>query len=227
MSEDPVPSEPQLPPVLVALFRGVLYRDQNPAQWQDMLRLEGRVRDQAALFGLELMLDEADGCAFLRQRPAEEGEEPLPRLVPRRPLSYPVSLLLALLRKKLAEHDAGGGDARLILEREQIVDLLRLFLPKTANDARLMDRVDAHINKTIELGFVRRLRGESQRFEVRRILAAFVDAQWLSDLEARLADYRRHLEDSGSSEAAEGSEAADGAKGTEGMEVVEGAADDA
>ncbi len=140
------------------------------------------------------MLHEADGYAYLRQRPGEE-EDGLPRLVPRRPLSYPVSLLLALLRKKLAEHDAGGGEARLILEREQIVDMLRLFLPETANDARLVDRVDAHINKAVELGFLRRLRGEQQRFEVRRILTAFVDAQWLADFEARLAEYRRYLED--------------------------------
>jgi len=34
----------------------------------------------------------------------------LPRLVQRRALSFPVSLLLALLRKKLAEFDAGGGE---------------------------------------------------------------------------------------------------------------------
>lgn len=186
--------EPQLPPVLVSLFRGVLYQDQSPRLWQDLLRLEAQVRDQVALFGLELMLQEADGYAFLRQRPAEEGEESLPRLVPRRPLSYPVSLLLALLRKKLAEHDAGGGEARLVLEREQIVDMLRLFLPDTANEARLVDRVDAHIAKAVELGFLRRLKGPEQRFEVRRILGAFVDAQWLSEFEARLREYRTHLE---------------------------------
>ncbi|MDZ7669426.1 MAG: DUF4194 domain-containing protein [Gammaproteobacteria bacterium] len=194
MSEAPDQPEPQLPPVLVALFRGVLYREQNPDLWHDMLRLQGQVRDQAALFGLELMLVETDGYAFLRQQPAEEGADTLPRLVPRRPLSYPVSLLLALLRKKLAEHDAGGGDVRLILERDQVVDMLRLFLPETANDARLVDQVDRHLNKIVELGFLRRLRGEQQRFEVQRILASFVDAQWLADFEARLAEYRRYLE---------------------------------
>jgi hypothetical protein len=193
MSEAHAQPEPQLTPVLVALFRGVLYQDQHTVLWQDLLRLQSQVRDQAALFGLELMLLEGDGYAFLRQRPDAEGDA-VPRLVPRRPLSYPVSLLLALLRKKLAEHDAGGGDSRLILEREQIVDQLRLFLPETANEARLVDRVDAHIGKAVELGFLRRLRGEQQRFEVRRILASFVDAQWLADFEARLAEYRRYVE---------------------------------
>ncbi len=53
----------------------------------------------------------------------------LPRLIPRRALSFHVSLLLALLRKKLAEFDAQGGDTRLMLTREQIVEMVRVFLP--------------------------------------------------------------------------------------------------
>lgn len=196
MNDAPAQTEPRLPPVLVALFRGVLYQDQSPTVWQDLLHLEAQVRDQAAQFGLELMLYESEGYAFLRQRDPEDDENALPRLVPRRALSYPVSLLLALLRKKLAEHDAAGGEARLIIERDQVVELLRLFLPETANEARLVDRVDTHINKAVELGFLRRLRGQQQRYEVRRILAAFVDAQWLSEFEARLAAYRAHIDGS-------------------------------
>ena len=68
------------------------------------------------MLGLELVLDEAEGYAFLRSRPESEddGNSKLPRLVARRPLSFPVSLLLALLRKKLAEFDAGGGETRLV-----------------------------------------------------------------------------------------------------------------
>jgi hypothetical protein len=37
-------------------------------------------------------------------------------------------------------------------------------------------------------------------FEVRRILKAFVDAQWLLDFDARLAGYRAHLQDSAESD---------------------------
>src|SRR5699024_9902314 len=118
-----------------------------------------------------------------------------PRLVPRRELSYPVILLLALLRKKLAEHDATGVDPRLILTQEQIAELLRLFLPLTAHLAVLGDRVHGDINKVIELGFLRRLRGQSDRYEVRRILQSFVDAQWLGDFEQRLREYREQADE--------------------------------
>src|SRR5712691_7607363 len=132
--------------VLVALMKGVVDRENDAARWQSLLELQTRVRDQVAVLGLELILDEAEGYAYLRQRPVREGEEGPPRLVPRRQLGYQVSLLLALLRKKLAEFDATSGEARLILSRDEIVEMMSMFLPDTTNQARLMDRIDAHIN---------------------------------------------------------------------------------
>lgn len=182
--------------VVVPLLKGVTYRADDAAHWHALLQLQGRVRDHVSVLGLELMLDEAEGYAFLRSRPeSEDAAAPkLPRLVARRPLSFAVSLLLALLRKKLAEFDAAGGDTRLILSREQVADMLRVFMPEGSNQARLIDQVDAQLNRVADLGFVRRLRGQEQLFEVQRILKAFVDAQWLADFDARLAAYRAQLE---------------------------------
>lgn len=182
-----------LSPLLIALMKGVLYQESDPSLWQSLLELQARVRDYLAVIGLELVLDDAEGYAYLRQRQPAPGEPELPRLVPRRPLSFPVSLLLALLRKRLAEFDAAAGDTRLILSREQIGDLLRLFLRDTANEAKLMDQMDGHINRVVELGFLRKLKGQDHQFEVRRILKAFVDAQWLAEFDRRLAEYRGHL----------------------------------
>lgn len=186
------PSPNALSLLLVTLMKGVMDRDHDPTRWQSLLDLQARIRDHVVVLGLELILDEAEGYAYLRQRPIREGEEELPRLVPRRQLGYQVSLLLALLRKKLAEFDATSGEARLIFSRDDIVEVMRLFLPDTTNQARLMDRVDGHINRIAEMGFLRRLRGTDNQYEVRRILKAFVDAQWLSELNQRLAAYRDH-----------------------------------
>jgi hypothetical protein len=182
--------------VLIPLLKGVTYRADDAAHWSALLQRQGRVRDHVAVLGLELMCDEAEGYAFLRSRtvPDDDPAARLPRLVARRPLSFPVSLLLALLRKKLAEFDAGGGDTRLILSREQVAELLRVFMPEGSNEARLIDQVDTQLNKVVELGFVRRLRGQDGMFEVQRILKAFVDAQWLGEFEVRLAAYRAQLQ---------------------------------
>lgn len=189
----------ELSALVVPLLKGVVYQEDNPAAWQALRDLQARVRDYVAVLGLELVLDEAEGYAFLRSRPESEDAigTGIPRLVARRPLSFPVSLLLALLRKKLAEFDAGGGDTRLILSRDEVVDLIRLFLPAGSNETRLIDQVDTHLKKIVELGFLRRLRGQAQIFEVRRILKAFVDAQWLAELDQRLAEYQGHLASTG------------------------------
>jgi hypothetical protein len=189
----PQPTAANLSPVLIALMKGITSRDGDPALWQALLDLQARVREYVAVLGLELILDEAEGYAYLKQRAAAEGEPELAKLVARRQLGYPVSLMLALLRKKLAEFDAGSGESRLILSAGQIADLVRLFLADTANEAKLMDRVDSDIKKIVELGFLRKLRGSEDRFEVRRILKSFVDAQWLSEFDRRLADYKAHI----------------------------------
>ena len=193
----------------VTLLKGVIYREGDERLWGALLDLQVRVRDYLSVLSLELVLDEAEGYAFLRSRaePAEADTAPKPpRLIARRPISFPVSLLLALLRKKLAESDAGGGDSRLILSRDEIVELIRVFLPDTNNEAKLIDQIETHINKVIELGFLRRLKIASgpSSFEVRRILKAFVDAQWLSDFDTRLAAYREQL---GRASAGQGGEA--------------------
>lgn len=194
--------EPDLSSLLIGLLKGVQYREQDERQWAALLNLQARVRDYVAVLNLDLVLDEAEGYAFLKSRPEPAEDDPaprLPRLVARRPLSFPVSLLLALLRKKLAEFDAGGGDTRLVLSRDEIVELVRVFLPDGPNEARLIDQIETIVNKVVELGFLRKLKPASggtagqASFEVRRILKAFVDAQWLAEFDARLAVYQSAL----------------------------------
>jgi len=192
---------PDLSAVVVRLLKGVLYQDDDATLWSALLELQARIRDYVAVIGLELRLDEAEGYAFLRsQSNDDDSSAKLPRLIVRRPLSFPVSLLLALLRKKLAELDAGGGDTRLVLTRDEIVELVRVFLPETSNETRLIDQIETHLNKIVELGFLRRLKSAggaasgAPAFEVRRILKAYVDAQWLAELDARLAGYRDHAD---------------------------------
>ncbi len=200
-------TEPDLSTAVIQLMKGVVYRDTHDRAWQHLLQLQPQVRDYVEVLGLQVVIDEAEGYAFLRQRPADDSADDgqqIPRLVPRRSLSFHVSLLLALLRKKLAEFDAQGGDTKLMLTRAQIIELLRVFLPSTSNEARLIDQVDAHINKAVEFGFLRPAKTGEQVYEVRRILKAFVDGQWLADFDAKLTEYTTLLTSDATSDTTSG-----------------------
>lgn len=195
LNPENVATSNDLSTLVIRLLKGVIYQEGEASLWNGLINLQARVRDYVAVLGLELMLDEAEGYAFLRSRPEVEDDasSKLPRLIARRPLSFPVSLLLALLRKKLVEFDASGGDTRLVLTRDEIVELVRVFLPESSNEAKLIDQIETHLNKIVELGFLRRLKtnassqdGQSAVFEVRRILKAFVDGEWLANFDTRL-----------------------------------------
>jgi hypothetical protein len=186
-------SELDLSLVVVQLMKGVVYRDSHERAWRHLVQLQTQARDYFDVMGLTVLVDEAEGYAFLRSRPDDGTDDAVPRLVARRTLSFPVSLMLALLRKKLAEFDASDSDTRLVLTRDQIVETVRLFVPDSSNEARLVDQIDATIGKVVDLGFLRRVKGQETTYEVRRVLKAFVDGQWLGEFDRRLADYARSL----------------------------------
>ncbi len=187
---------PQVSPLAIQLLKGVLYSDRHAQLWQDLLTFQAAVREYLAVIGLQLIIDEAEGYAYLRQIQQSEDESteqiPLPRLVQRRQLSYPISLLCVLLRKKLIEQDTEGGETRVILSRVQIIEMLRVFMLDAGSEARTIDQIDRHINKLIDYGFLRRLKGEQEQFEVRRIIKALVDADWLVDFDKKLVAYQTY-----------------------------------
>ena len=177
--------------VLIPLMRGPLYRDEREVLWRQLITLRRRVDDYVQVLGMTVEVDEIKGYAFLRSSIDDDDPNAVPRLIPRRPLSYPVSLLLALLRRRLAEQDATSSDARLVLTRDELVRLLQDFLTAGTTEARTIDLIDVHIKRVSELGFLRELSGQPGHFEVRRILEAFVDAQWLAEFDARLGEYAK------------------------------------
>ncbi|MDV8149746.1 DUF4194 domain-containing protein [Arthrobacter sp. B10-11] len=181
----------ELPAVVTRLFKGVLYAENDEKLWQSLLGLTSHVRDYVAVLGLDLVLDESEGYAFLRSK--DDPDATLPRLIARRSLTFHVSLLLALLRRRMMEFDINSSEVRLIMTDQEIADMVSVFLPESSNEARVLDRLGTDIKKVVELGFLRKLKGQTDTYEVARILKAYLDAQWLEEFDARLADYRATL----------------------------------
>lgn len=174
---------------IIRLMRGVVYRESDEDTWATLERSGAGVRDHFTTIGVDVIVDESEGYAYLRSHPEEEGEESLPRLVRRRALTYNVSLLLVLLRKRLLEFEITGGEGRLVLSTDQILEMLQLFQAESTNEARLVEQAESTIKKAVELGFLRQLRGQTDQWEVRRIIKAYVDAQTLSDFASKLRQY--------------------------------------
>jgi hypothetical protein len=177
---------------MVALFKNVVFKENDSTVWQTIIEQRYKMEDYVSKIGLTLIIDEMDGYAYLKQRIYSDGEPVVPRLIPRFPLSYPVSLLLVLLRKRLLEFDTKTGDQRLIMSRMQIAEHMRLFLKDTTNEAKLVTDIDKYIDRVEKMGFLRRLRNNDDSFEVQRILRSFINAEWLQNINEHLAVYQAY-----------------------------------
>lgn len=181
--------------LLITLARGVIFADDGAKQWNALMRYQNQVRQQAAMWNLALHLDPAEGYAFFRNTSQEGEGDDLPRLMPRRQLNFHTSLLLALLRRRMVEFDTSNESQRLVFSHEEITTMMLTFQPNNPDQAKLVESTETAIIKVVEMGFLNKIKAtykdQPPAYEVRRILKAFIDAQWLNEFDAKLAEYAR------------------------------------
>jgi len=188
---------PAFAPALVRLLQGPLYSDAGTA-WDLLLRHRQAVEDFFAQLDLEVLIAEHDGLAFLRKRRQAEEEsgggsqdraQPLvPELVARHSLRYLASVLCVLLAERLYQFESSSGEqARLVLDRPAILEMMAPFLPSQTNEARQADAIDAQVNNLVRYGFLRRLEGNDDRLEVTRLLKYKIDADAIGRMREKLA----------------------------------------
>jgi hypothetical protein len=179
---------------VIKLFQGVVYSD-DKAVWNCLIQYQQDIQQHFSGIGIKVFVLENEGFAYLKQKESDPSqEENLPHIIERRQLSYPVTLLSVLLFEKLIEFDMKGGDStRLIIDRQEIKESVRIFLPEGSNEAKLTDRVDTHIKKLVDIGFLRELSTDPNKFEVRRILKAKISADGLQEIKEKLREHAKLL----------------------------------
>jgi hypothetical protein len=171
---------PELSIALAYLLRGPVHAEDVPAVWTSIASLGPQLREHLEVLGMRLVVDDVENYAYLRQ--LDELPEGMPRLVRRHALTFTATVLLILLRQQLATAESDGDTPRLIVTTEEMVESMRLYHRDGTSD----EKIAYDINALVNLGYLRRLRGETDVFEVRRIIKALVTADWIAEFGDRL-----------------------------------------
>jgi hypothetical protein len=157
---------------LAQLFVGPVYNE-DTRLWETVRAERDYIARYFRQIGQDLIIDEAEGYAFIRQI-ERDGEERVPRIGRRQVLGYTATILLVCLREELASFDAAPGDStRLVFTRQQLRALVLQFVRESNNQIRDIRVVDTAIRRVEELGFLRTIgTAESDTLEVMRILKA-------------------------------------------------------
>jgi hypothetical protein len=172
--------------VLSRLLTEPVYREDS-ALWEALRGEREAISHFYRQIGQEVVIDEAEGYAFLRQIENEENER-VPRIGSSQPLSYAATLLLVCLREELARFDSQpGASTRLVVTRSQMREMVSQFLRETNDETRDVRAIDTAIRRVETLRFLRPLGpADDDAFEVMRILKARFGPGQLAEVRERL-----------------------------------------
>ena len=90
------------------------------------------------------------------------------------------------------EADSSGDEIRVIVSRQELINLMVIYMPEKTNETQTSTAINAVINKVADLGFLRKLKNDTENLEIQRIISALVDADWVADLNEKLKTYQDH-----------------------------------
>lgn len=182
---------PTYAPVIIKLLKGVIYNDDT--HWENLQSNLNPIRDYFAKIGVYLYNDDRAGFAYLTQPKEIEIEDKkisLPRLTVSHKLGLKTTIFCVLLRMELQQFDASDQIGRAIISLEKIRELLEPYFEKTNNELKFRNEVKSLIKSAMDLGILKELSGQDEKYEILRIIKAKIDAETLDQLKQKLETFK-------------------------------------
>lgn len=181
--------------VIIRLLKGPLYEEDSV--WNLLIIQQKNIIEYLSRIGLKVNIHDEDGYAYLSHEEPEEGEEDIPRLIRRMPLSFEVSLLCVILREELDRFDVEKSESRkLFLTMREIRERITFYFKEKTDETRLIRQLERYIRQVEKLGFLKEIQGQDERmnkepvFEVMRILKAKVSADFITEFRRKMEEYQ-------------------------------------
>ena len=170
---------------LINLLQGVVKKEDNAEIWNTIRSQQFRIDEYMEKIGLSLVIDDEGGFAFLKQR----DDDVLPHLVKKQPLTFRMSLFLALLRNEINEYDSGSGEGALVIREEEMVRRMKPYFPDVSDEVKFTNSIDRCFSKALEMKILVPVKDNEYEYEVQPVLRRFMDAEWLSEFNRQLDKY--------------------------------------
>lgn len=182
----------------IELLKGTVFYEDSI--WKELLIQQRPLREYFKQIGLEMILHEGDGYAFLIQPESDEDADTpaLPRLIRKMPLSFEVSLLCILLREEMDSFDAGASESsHLFLSMGDIRDRLQIYFKDSYDQIRLYKELDRYIRQVEKIGLIRQnSRNKASQepvFEVFPLIKSRVSPEFIEEFKRKLEQHGRSI----------------------------------
>lgn len=186
--------------VCIKLLQGpIIKKPEQDKLWNLLLRDRSYIDNYFSTIGLTLLIEEADGYAFLRQKNEniDEDFEQLPRLIRRYRLSVEESFLCVILREALDYFEASDDLSEVfIMSENEIMERLKNYSPEYTDELKFKDKIRSNMKKLEDLGYVENIskknydeQTESEyTYKINKIIRSIVTPDFLTEFKEKLQE---------------------------------------
>jgi hypothetical protein len=161
--------------------------------WDDVLLYRTSIQKYVNVIGLELIIKENDGYAFLKQFDIDDGDNTI-GLVSRKQVGFETSVLLVVLRQILEDFENNPTDfsgSEKFIDREELIDQIELFLPEKYDKIGYIKDLENYIKRIEKLGYIKKVDVDENnvRYRIHKIIKEKVNIDTLEEFKTKLNEY--------------------------------------
>lgn len=176
---------------VVRLLKGTV--NSSDIVWDDVLLYRIAIQKYVNVIGLELIIKENDGYAFLKQFNIDDDDNTI-GLVSRKQVGFETSVLLVVLRQILEDFENNPTDfsgSEKFIDRDELIDQIELFLPDKYDKIGYLKDLENYINRIEKLGYIKKMDEDDRnvRYKIHKIIKEKINIDALEEFKTKLNEY--------------------------------------
>jgi len=176
---------------VVKLLKGTV--NKGDVVWNGILEYQNEIQEYISKIGLELIVKESDGFAFLKQFEIDNDNNTI-GIASRRQVGFETSIVLVILRQIIEEFESDPVDFTVTekyITESELKEQIAFFLPENFNQVKLLNDLKKYIDNVEKLGYLKES-GNSlneKRYKVHKIIKEKVTLDIMNDFKEKLKQY--------------------------------------
>lgn len=176
---------------IVKLLKGTI--NKNDIIWDDILNYQNEIQEYISKIGLELIVKENDGFAFLKQFEIDNENNTI-GIASRRQVGFETSIVLVILRQIIEEFESDPTDFSVTekyITESELKEQIAFFLPEKFNKVKFLNDLKKYIENVEKLGYLKEA-GSSlneKKYKIHKIIKEKVTLDILNEFKENLKQY--------------------------------------
>lgn len=176
---------------IVKLLKGTV--ESKETIWKDILTYQTEIQNYISQIGLELIIKEDDGYAFIKQFEID-GDDNTIGLVSRRQVGFETSIVLIILRQIIEEFESNPIDFQIsekFITQSELKEQISFFLPEKFNKVKFINDIEKYIKRVEDLGYIKEvgINESEKKYKIHKIIKEKITLDDLIEFKQNLQRY--------------------------------------